>query len=336
MRRSAARLGALLACLAATAAAQATMPADSVLRRAQRAVGEGNGAAGRALVDSVLAATPTGSPRFAEALFWRAALGESATRAEQDYVRLTTEHALSPWAGEALLRLGQLQYARGERTLALKYFARLVVEHAETPLAAPGFFWKARVLLEQNDVAPACDAFREAKARALPNAIELRNQIDYYAQRCAVDAAPNAAVSGAASGTSAPASAGSTATAATAATAAATTAAATTAPATTAPAATASAATVAPTAPAPRPAPAVSKTQDPGWSVQLGAFRSRSEAAKVARGLTQRGYAARVDGEVSPYRVRVGRYPTQAAAAGASARMKKKGLRGTVVRAGPP
>ena len=323
MRRSAARLGALLACLAATAAAQATMPADSVLRRAQRAVGEGNGAAGRALVDSVLAGTPTGSPRFAEALFWRAALGESATRAEQDYVRLTTEHALSPWAGEALLRLGQLQYARGERTLALKYFARLVVEHAETPLAAPGFFWKARVLLEQNDVAPACDAFREAKARALPNAIELRNQIDYYAQRCAVDAAPNAAVSGAASGTSAPASAGSTATAATAAT-------------TTAAATTAAAATVAPTAPAPRPAPAVSKTQDPGWSVQLGAFRSSSEAAKVARGLTQRGYAARVDGEVSPYRVRVGRYPTQAAAAGASARMKKKGLRGTVVRAGPP
>lgn len=320
MRRSAARLGALLACLAATAAAQATMPADSVLRRAQRAVGEGNGAAGRALVDSVLAATPTGSPRFAEALFWRAALGESATRAEQDYVRLTTEHALSPWAGEALLRLGQLQYARGERMLALKYFARLVVEHAETPLAAPGFFWKARVLLEQNDVAPACDAFREAKARALPNAIELRNQIDYYAQRCAVDAAPNAAVSGAASGTSAPASAGSTATAA----------------ATTAAATTAAAATVAPTAPAPRPAPAVSKTQDPGWSVQLGAFRSSSEAAKVARGLTQRGYAARVDGEVSPYRVRVGRYPTQAAAAGASARMKQKGLRGTVVRAGPP
>lgn len=328
MRRSAARLGALLACLAATAAAQATMPADSVLRRAQRAVGEGNGAAGRALVDSVLAATPTGSPRFAEALFWRAALGESATRAEQDYVRLTTEHALSPWAGEALLRLGQLQYARGERTLALKYFARLVVEHAETPLAAPGFFWKARVLLEQNDVAPACDAFREAKARALPNAIELRNQIDYYAQRCAVDAAPNAAVSGAASGTSAPASAGSTATAA-AATAA-------TAAATSAAAATAAATTVVPTAPAPRPAPAVSKTQDPGWSVQLGAFRSSSEAAKVARGLTQRGYAARVDGEVSPYRVRVGRYPTQAAAAGASARMKKKGLRGTVVRAGPP
>lgn len=334
MRRSAARLGALLACLAATAAAQATMPADSVLRRAQRAVGEGNGAAGRAVVDSVLAATPTGSPRFAEALFWRAALAESATRAEQDYVRLTTEHALSPWAGEALLRLGQLQYARGERTLALKYFARLVVEHAETPLAAPGFFWKARVLLEQNDDASACEAFREAKARALPNAIELRNQIDYYAQRCAVEAAPSVAVTGAASGPPAPASAGSTA-AAPAATAPTGTAPSGTAPAAIAPAAPVLATTVTPSAPAPRPAPAVSKTPDPGWSVQLGAFRSSSEAAKVARALTQRGYAARVDGEVSPYRVRVGRYPTHAAAAGASARMKQKGLRGTVVRAGP-
>ena len=79
--------------------AQATAPTDSVLRRAVRLVNEGNGVAGRTLLDSVLAATPTGAPRYPEALFWRAALGESAARAEQDYQRISTEHALSPWSG---------------------------------------------------------------------------------------------------------------------------------------------------------------------------------------------------------------------------------------------
>ena len=293
----------LLAVAPSLARAQATAPSDSTLRRAQRAVSEGNGATGRALVDSVLAATPTVAPRYAEALFWRAALAESATRAEQDYVRLTSAYALSPWAGEALLRLGQLQYARGERSLALKYFARLVVEHAETPLAAPGYFWKARVLLEQNDVALACDALREAKARAVATAIELRNEIDFYSQRCVADAGVNGAP------TSSPSSAPPAAVGAP----------------TSPPAAAGSAA---------RPASAIATTLDPGWSVQLGAFNSHAEAAKLVRTLTTRGYDARVDGEAAPFRVRVGNYPTPTLAAAASGRMKKKGLKGTVVRAG--
>ena len=287
--------------------AQAPAPADSVLRRAQRLVNEGSGTAGRTLLDSVLAATPTAAPRYAEALFWRAALGESATKAEQDYQRLTTEHALSPWAGEALLRLGQLQFARGERSVALRYFARLVVEHAETPLAAPGLFWKARVLLEQNDVGPACDALREAKARALPGAIELRNQVDYYAQRCTADAtAPAGAAGGSTSGLPAAGSA---------------------------PPGGVAPATSSPT-PSSGPRLAAARAPEAPWSVQVAAFRTRVEAAKSARALVQRGYEARVDGDEPPFRVRIGRYAARGDAAAALARMKKKKLAGTVVRSG--
>ena len=308
--RIGARIGAamLLATAPALGRAQAATPSDSALRRAQRMVSEGVAVAGRAVVDSVLAASPTASPRYAEALFWRAALAESAAKAEQDYVRLTTQHALSPWAGEALLRLGQLQYARGERSLALSYFARLVVEHSETPLAAPGLFWKARVLLEQNDAAPACEALREAKGRALATAIELRNQIDYYAQRCVVNAsAIESPPPTMASGGAAPAGAATGSV--------------------TPPPATA--------VPSPRTTPATAKGPDAGWSVQLAAFKTKTEATKMVRTLAQRGYDARVDGDAAPFRVRVGRYATRAAATAASGRMKKQGLKGGVVHQGP-
>ena len=289
----------LLAAVPGMVRAQATAPTDSVLRRAVGLVNEGSGLAGRTLLDSVLAATPTAAPRHAEALFWRAALGESAAKAEQDYQRITTEHALSPWAGEALLRLGQLQYARGERSLALKYFARLLVEHAETQLAAPAFFWKARVLLEQNDAGPACDALRDAKARVLPTAIELRNQIDYYAQRCAADASVPVAVP---APSSAPSNGG--------------------------PPPSATSGEVA------RREAAVPRVPELPWSVQVGAFTLRTEAARSVRLLVRRGYEARVDGAGAPFRVRVGRYASRAEAAAALGRMKKQKLSGAVVRAG--
>ena len=57
--------GALVSCAATLAVAQTPVrPTDPVFVRAQGLVSDGNGAAGRALIDSVIAATsPTGMPR---------------------------------------------------------------------------------------------------------------------------------------------------------------------------------------------------------------------------------------------------------------------------------
>lgn len=281
--------------------AQTVTASDPVFRRAQRLVSEGNGAAGRAVVDSVLAGTADNDPRHMEAMFWNATLSESAAKAEQEYLKLTVEHALSPWAGEALLRLGQLQYARGERSLALRHFERLVVEHGEGALAAQGSFWKGRVLLEQGEAARACPALAAAKASAPANAMELRNQIDYYAQRCVgVDTTTATAM---------PAGA----TAARDSTAA--------RPATAAPA-------VIRRTP---PAPAV----DRGWTIQVAAYETAGEARRAAGKLSARGFDARVDGATAPYRVRVGHYATRAAATAAAGRMKKSKVAGVAMRADP-
>src|SRR5215207_1202551 len=78
---------------------------EAVFVRAQQMVTAGQDAAGRAVIDSVLAATSDDTPRYAEALFWRATLSKTAAGAERDYRRIVVEYALSPRAQESLLRL---------------------------------------------------------------------------------------------------------------------------------------------------------------------------------------------------------------------------------------
>ena len=156
---------------------------DSVFRRAQQLVGAGNGAAGRALVDSALAAAAPQSPAYAEALFWRASLAAGSAEAERDYRRLAVEFPLSPRSEDALLRLAQLELARGDRAMAVKHLERLTLEHptgASRPRAA---YWMARVLFEMNDVAGGCSAIAGARAYLTPGDVELRNQIEFTARR---------------------------------------------------------------------------------------------------------------------------------------------------------
>ncbi len=81
--------------------------------------------------------------------------------------------------------------------------------------------------------------------------------------------------------------------------------------------------TVEPT-PTPARIPARAPAGAPAWSVQVAAFGTASEAAALVQKLGPRGYDARVDGTVAPFRVRFGRYRTHAEAAAAAADYKAK------------
>src|SRR4051794_15872374 len=70
-------------------------PTDSIFARAKQLVVNGNGAAGRLLVDSVIAATSPDSALYADALYWRAALAATSADAERDYKHLVVEYPLS-------------------------------------------------------------------------------------------------------------------------------------------------------------------------------------------------------------------------------------------------
>ena len=74
-------------------------------------------------------------------------------------------------------------------------------------------------------------------------------------------------------------------------------------------------------------------TLSAGYSVQIAAFNRKSDAQTLARRLKLRGFDVRVVGNVTPFRVRIGRYPSRAEADAALGRLKKARLTGRVVDA---
>src|SRR6267142_4954336 len=182
--------GALLSCAATLAVAQTpARVTDPVFVRAQGLVSDGNGAAGRALIDSVIAATQPTARLYPEALYWRASLASNAADAESDYKHIVVDYPLAPQAADALLRLAQLELARGDRDGALAHLQRIPRDYPRSKSLARASYWTARVLFEKNDVPNACVANASALAQADQSEVELKNQIQYQGQRCPAPAA---------------------------------------------------------------------------------------------------------------------------------------------------
>lgn len=336
--------GALLSCAATLAVAQKPARAtDPVFVRAQALVSDGNGAAGRALIDSVIAATPPTARLYPEALFWRASLASNAADAESDYKHIVVDYPLAPQAEDALLRLAQLELARGDREGALIHLQRISRDYPRSKSLARASYWTARVLFEKNDVPNACAANANALALAGDVEIELRNQIQYQGQRC-----PSAAAAVAATKPTADAPSANPVTS--------TTASSTPTSVVTSPTEVTSSPTSSNTTPAANPPvtdkatvvdtvsttvstppKTIAQNQRPkppsGYSVQVAAYTRKPEADKLASSLTKRGYQARVDGNMAPFRVRIGRYATTKDAEDALKKIKAQYMDGFVVRA---
>lgn len=275
---------------------------DPVYARAQALVSEGQGAQGRALVDSMYRVSAPASAERAEALFWRATLAATAADAERDYRAIVVDHATSARVEDALLRLAQLELARGDRDGALRHLQRLSTEFPGARQGARTNYWIARVLFEKGDLTAACAANGEALTRVAATDIELRNQIEYQQQRCR---------------------------GATVAT-------------TTAPAPAATQPRQQPVAPPLTPRDATPSTPldtrvEPApaararsYSVQVAATNTRASAQTIVNRMQGRGYRARIDGTTAPFRVRVGTFATRDAATRALNEMKAKGIEGFV------
>ena len=321
------------------AGAQGTVPVNPAYRRAQTLVNDGNAQAGRALVDSMIAVAQPGSNDYAEGIYWRAVLAATAADAEMDYRRIVVDYPSSPRVEDALIRLAQLEIARGNYDGALRHLTRIANEHPDSPAGARAGYWMARAMFDKNDIQNGCIAIADALARTAETDTELRNQINYLNQRCA-------GVS-----LTAPAPAPVTAPA----------------PASLPPAPVATLPvtplppppppvpdTTVKAAPAPAPAPAVDSevvtpkavvtTPKPAktppaassekvWSVQVAAYNVKSQADAMVLKLKKSGYEARVDGTIAPFRVRIGKYDTQAQANAVQRSLKAKQITGFVVQA---
>lgn len=330
-----------------TSLAQSTAGLNPVYRRAQGMVNDGNAAAGRALIDSMVGVAGPGTNEYAEAVYWRAVLAATAAEAELDYRRIVVDHPQSARVEDALLRLAQLEMSRASYDGALRHLNRLVLEHPNGASRPRAGYWMARVFFEKNDIQRACAANADALARTGENDAELRNQITYLNQRCAgvvlataepanvaVTSAPptppvsDSAVRGGAAGIAispAPTS---------------------TVPARSVPAEP----VVEPPSPATRDTatrrvdPTVSPSRSAatssrpaatgaGFSVQVAAYNVKSQATAMVTKLKKSGYEARVSGTKAPFRVRVGHYETHSQAAAVQRSLKAKQITGFVVQA---
>jgi len=310
----------------ADSTAKATaVPNDSLYLRARKLVLDGNGGAGRALVDSAVTAT-TGTPEYATALYWRAALATTAADAERDYRRIIVEYPFSTHSGDALLALAQLEMARGDRDPAIDHLQRFLLQHPNDPERVRAGISLGRLLLEQNQQARGCAVLLRTRAALGDTAVEVRNQVDYYASRCVgVDTtAPPPRV---ASQPTQPQPAR------------------------------AQPANAQPRKPQPRtdtlpsPRPATKESaridtarkpaarRDSGsaattkkrYTIQVAAYDTKSAAEELASRLAARGIVARViDTGRAPYRVRIGHYSTDAEATTAARDLKGKGIEGFV------
>ena len=299
--------------------------ADSVFRRARRLVSEGSGAAGRALVDSVLKREEEGSAGYGNALYWRGALAETAAEAERDYRKVIVEYPVSLYADDALLAIAELEQARGDRAGALAHLQRFVRDHPVSSARGIAALAAGRLAFEQRDNRTGCAMMAEARASASATDVELRNQIDYHASRCANAADATSAPPTAATPTPAARDTMKAATAAAKKMAA------------TLPKKVTADSVKAPVTPPARPAPSVARAKPRGdYTIQLAAYNTKPEADRLIAKLAGKGVKARVSGAEKPFRVRLDFFPTREAASAEVASLKERGIIGFVTTETPP
>jgi cell division septation protein DedD len=318
--------------------ATAAAPNDSLFRRARRMVSEGNGPAGRALVDSILKKSEEGTTAYGDALFWRGALAETAADAERDYRQVIVEYPLSNYADDALLAIVELEQARGDRAGALAHLQRFVREHPVSPARGVAALAAARLAFDQRDTKTGCAMITDARASAPTTDVELRNQIDYFGSRCTgvastepVAVAPPATPARDSTPTpqkktvaDAPAKAPAK-------------------PALPAPKTqTVKSTAKAPATPPPitesntsKPAPVTTPKAKGIYTIQLAAYATRADAEQLVKKLGSKGVTARVSGTTKPFRVRLDFYPTRQAAQAEVAALRERGIIGFVTEERP-
>jgi len=301
-------VGAMQAVRAQTPAPTGSTAADSVFARARQLVVNGNGAAGRVLIDSIVAATDPETPAYGEALYWRAALAAASADAERDYRRIVIEYPVSPHIGEALLQLAQIEVARGDRASAATHLERFLLENPTSPDEQRAGILLVRISFEQNELPRGCIALHHVLSEVPATAVELRNQMEYYSPRCAgVDTTRvHQTASVAAPGSAAPGT------------------------------------KVVPIMPpgssrdsAHRDTVARPHAPAGKYTLQVKAYSSRVDAENLAKSLRDRGFDARVATNQTWYRVRIGHYATRVAAAAAAGQLKAKKIIAIVTEIGP-
>jgi septal ring-binding cell division protein DamX len=98
--------------------------------------------------------------------------------------RVIIEYGRSVWADSALLLLAQLDFAQGDPAATTQAAERMRRDYPDSPLRPRAAFWGARAYFDMKDDAHGCALVQEALAGAGDD-VEFKNQVTFYAARCA-------------------------------------------------------------------------------------------------------------------------------------------------------
>lgn len=132
--------------------AQTASPLAATLALAQ----EGRVDSARAWLRQLESTTPPTDSLYPGILYNQGLLSPDATEARRLFQRVVVEHPLSPWSGESVIRLAQLDYASGDPAAALRQLDRFRADYAASPLFPVAAVWGARAAFGAKDSASAC------------------------------------------------------------------------------------------------------------------------------------------------------------------------------------
>ena len=156
---------------------------DPRLTAAVRLAQEGLADSARAIVRRALAATQPSDSLYPEVLFTSGMVAATEYDRRISLRRVIVEYSTSEWADDALLLMGQVEYANANPGAALSQFSRLLADYPASPLAAVSAFWGARAAADLNNGPEAC-RIADLGLSSPTEDIEVKNQLQYQKQRC--------------------------------------------------------------------------------------------------------------------------------------------------------
>ena len=163
-----------------SAAAQTDARLVAVVRLAQ----DGQADSARSIIRRTLETTPPSDSLYPEILFTSGMVAATEYDRRISLRRVIVEYSTSDWADDALLLMGQVEYANGNPGASLAQFARLLADYPASTLAAVAAFWGARAAGDMNNGTEAC-RIADLGLAAPTEDIEVKNQLQYQRQRCA-------------------------------------------------------------------------------------------------------------------------------------------------------
>lgn len=164
---------------------------DARLVEALRLAQSGQVDSGRAIVRRLLATLSPADSVYPQALLAAAKIAPDAQVVATNLNRIVVEYGSSPWADDALLLLTQLYFAQRDAAQTIQAAERLNRDYPDSPLRARAGFAAARAYFEMKNETRGCELIQQAMDGAGDD-VEFRNQVSFYAARCA--AAPAATV----------------------------------------------------------------------------------------------------------------------------------------------